>query len=74
MNREALQKILDIQERASVDEEYLQLYANYAPAQRKLQEMMVQLRPEQQEILEAYLCTAVMLYHRLMVLATEYTS
>lgn len=72
MEHKILLKILDVYEIAATDEEYLRLYADYAPAQEKVQGLLEQLPQSQRKSLEDYLHASVGLYQRLMALAIQY--
>ena len=72
MDHKILMKILDVSEIAATDEEYLRLYADYAPAQKKGKGLLAQLPQNQRKSLEDYLYASVELYRRLMALAIQY--
>ena len=64
--------IIDVQEEALADEQYMQLYEEYAQAEAQLRQLLQELPSQQRAILEQYILTSVPLYHRLMILAMEH--
>ena len=65
-------EILNVQEHALADAEYLHLYTDYSSAQEHFRQLMTELPAKEQEIIENYLLTAVALHQRLMELAINY--
>ena len=72
MDKDSVMEIIAVQESASTDEEYLQLYADYSCAQDKFCCYLQEMPPLEREILENFLLTSVALHQRLMELAINY--
>lgn len=72
MKKSNILKILDVYEIALQDEEYLRLYAEYVPVEKKLQKLLAVLPQSQRQDLEDYLLASVELHHRLMALAIQH--
>ena len=66
-------KILDVQDQALTDNEYLAFHKGYESAHERFLELWLSLSGEQQEIIGDYLYASVQLFHRLMALACNYT-
>lgn len=73
MTNAELQKILDVQDQALTDYEYLELHAGYESAHERFLELWLSLPAEQQDVIGDYLYNSVQLFHRLMALACNYT-
>ena len=74
MDKEILFQLLDVQESALLDDQYMQLHGEYAQAEENLRNLMNTLPQEQQQIIAEYLLASVPLHHRLMYLAICYGS
>ena len=72
MDRDRIMEIVNVQEQALTDEEYLHLYADYSYAQEKFCRLMKEMSPWEKGIVEGYLLTAAALHQRLMELAIDY--
>ena len=72
MDKELLHQLLDIQESALSDHQYMQLHKDYVQAELQLRQLLETLRPEQKSVLEQYLLASVPLHHRLIALAIAY--
>ena len=72
MDNDRIMEIVDVQEKASTDEEYLHLHVDYSYAQEKFCRLMMEMSPWEKEIVENYLLAAVALHQRLMELAIDY--
>ena len=72
MERDRIMEIVDVQEKAMTDEEYLHLHVDYSYAQEKFCRFMREMSPWETEIVENYLLTAAALHQRLMELAIDY--
>lgn len=71
MDRKTYLKILNVQEFAMNDPEYLALHKDYAPAQERFADLLFRLPASEQAIIEDYLQHSTFLFHRLMALALE---
>ena len=69
MNTKGLHKILDIQDAAKQDAEYMRIYAEYAPAQERFAAFCNSLPEGKRKIVDDYLFTSVQLYHRILEIA-----
>ena len=72
MDNEILHQILEVQESALSDNQYMQLHKAYIQPEENLRNLMNTLPQEQRKIIEDYLTAAVPLHHRLMYLAICY--
>ena len=72
MNRDRIMEIVDVQEKALTDEEYLHLHVDYSYTQEKFCRLMKEMSSWEIEIVENYLLAAVALHQRLMELAVDY--
>ena len=72
MNKDRIMEIVDVQDRALTDEEYLRLHWDYSIAQEKLCRLMGEMSPWEKEIMENYLLSAAALHQRLIELAIDY--
>lgn len=72
MDKDRVMEIVDVQDKALTDEEYLRLHADYSIAQKKFSLLMQEMSPWEKEIVGNYLLTAVSLHQRLMELAIDY--
>ena len=72
MERDRIMEIVDVQEKAMSDKEYLQLHKDYSDAQEKFCRLMTEMSPWEKEILGNYLLTAATMHHRLIELAIDY--
>ena len=72
MDKDRIMEIVDVQEHALSDEEYLHLYAEYSYAEKKFRRLMKEISPWEKEIIENNLLAAVALHRRLMELAVNY--
>ena len=73
MDRETLLQILDVQDFALTDAEYLRLHQAYSDAHTGLLALMSELTPEQTQVLAEYFAAATQLHHRLMALALDWS-
>ena len=71
MNRQDLLKIIEIQDFAMGDKEYLTLHKDYAPAQERFADLLFRLPEVERAIIEDYLEHSALLFYRLMTLAIE---
>lgn len=72
MDGDRIMEIVDVQEKARTDEEYLHLYKDYSLAQEKFSRLMGEMSPWEKEIVGNYLLTMAALHQRLMELAIDY--
>ena len=72
MDKDRVMEIVDVQDKALTDEEYLRLRVDYSIAQERFCRLMQEMSPWEKEIVENYLLTAVSLHQRLMELAIDY--
>ena len=72
MDQDRVMELVDVQDKALTDEEYLQLHVDYSVAQERFCRLMQEMSPWEKEIVENYLLTAVSLHQRLMELAIDY--
>ena len=72
MDKDRIMEVVDVQEQALTDEEYLHLYADYSYTQDKFCRLMGEMSAWEKEIVENYLLTAAALHQRLMELAIDY--
>lgn len=68
-----LHMLLDIQDQALTDQEYLEIHKQYEPVQERFLELWLSLPKEQQDIIGDYLYFSAQLFHRLMIMACKYT-
>ena len=71
MKLDSMHRVLDIQESAMEDAEYLQLIHNSRESNARFISLWASLPKEQQLIIDDYLQYATLLYHRLMELALD---
>ena len=72
MDQDRVMELVDVQDKALTDEEYLHLHVDYSIAQERFCRLMQEMSPWEKEIVENYLLTAVSLHQRLMELAIDY--
>ena len=71
MTQDSMRRVLDIQEAAMEDAEYLQLIHNSRESNARFISLWASLPKEQQLVIDDYLQHATLLYHRLMELALD---
>ena len=71
MTLDSMHRILDIQESAMEDGEFLRLYENSREANTRFIALWAALPKAQQLVIDDYLQHAALLYHRLMELALD---
>lgn len=72
MDKDRVMELVDVQDKALTDEEYLRLHVDYSIAQERFCQLMQAMSPREKEIVGNYLLTAVSLHQRLMELAIDY--
>jgi hypothetical protein len=72
VSKDRIMEIVDVQDGALADEEYLQLHREYSIAQKKFCRLMGEMSPWEKGIVENYLLSAAALHQRLMELAIDY--
>ena len=72
MDIQNINELLEVQEKALSDQQYMQLHVEYVSAEKRLRQLLQDLPQEKSAVLEQYILASAMLHHRLMILAIEY--
>ena len=59
MDQDRVMELVDVQDKALTDEEYLHLHVDYSIAQERFCRLMQEMSPREKEIVGNYLLTAV---------------